>query len=139
MQSNSPSHLEGAQTVKQPMEVLEGCSPPIAKPKPATCVAAQTQPSVCFGLRHCGSASRCPRASIRFAHPSGGFGTLAQQGAPIAVCRPGSRRLLGKRCKTRQKSCRWQFFDDLSRPSRIGMGGLTLGIMPEVHKGDYLV
>ena len=40
----------------------------------------------------------------------GGFGTLAQQGVPIAVCRPGSRRLLGKRCKSRLKSRRRRVF-----------------------------
>ena len=46
------------QTVEKPLEVSEGRSPLIANPKPATCIAAQTQPSVGFG-------------------PSGGFGTLA--------------------------------------------------------------
>ena len=35
-------------------EVSEGRSPPIADPKPAACIAAQTQPSVGFGLRLCG-------------------------------------------------------------------------------------
>jgi len=39
---------------KKPQEVSEGRSPPIANPKPAACIAAQTQPSVGFGLRLCG-------------------------------------------------------------------------------------
>ena len=59
------------------------------------------------------SASRCPRASVRFAHPSGRNGTLAQQGIPIAVCHPASRRLLGKRCNFVKKAAAGVFFDEL--------------------------
>ena len=65
------------QTVERAPEVSEGRSPPIANPKPAACIAAQIQPSADFGLRCCGSPSGCPHTSVRFAHPSGGFGTLA--------------------------------------------------------------
>ena len=50
-------------------EVWSGRSPPIVNPKPAACIAAQSRPSVGFGLRRCGSALRCPHASVRYAHP----------------------------------------------------------------------
>ena len=38
---------------------------------------------------------------------------------PIAVCRPGSRRLLGKRCKVVKKDAVGEFFDELRPPAGV--------------------
>ena len=57
--------IPGCQTVKEVPEVSEGRSPPIVNPKPAACIAAQSRPSIGFGLRLCGAL--CAVLEPRFA------------------------------------------------------------------------
>ena len=95
----------------------------MVNPKPAACITAQILPSADFGHRCCGNPSGCPHTSVRFAHPSDGFGSLAQQGvrkdAASRRLPPGGRRLLGKRCKSRQKSRHRQFLTSQSNPEQF--------------------
>ena len=71
-----PPSGRALQTVQKASEVSEGRSPLIVNPKPAACSAAQNRLHR-FWASALRSPSGCPHASVRSAHPSGGFGTLA--------------------------------------------------------------
>ena len=122
------------QTVKEPLGGIGGPQPSDCFPKPAACIAAQTQPSVGFGLRRCGSVLRCPHASVRFAHPSGGFGTLAQQGflSPFAARRAEGEKANG--AKVVKKVAIGEFFDELQRPRSLSRSEGLRGRLASCHQ-----